>query len=69
MSTQTKPQFLKLADLVREYQLPKSTVYLLMAKQGFPKQIKISKRATVWRREAVDKWFADKEAESAGVSS
>lgn len=60
-------QFLRLIDLVKEYQLPKSTVYHLIEQQDFPKQIKIGKRACVWRREAVDKWFADKEAESMGA--
>lgn len=64
-----KTQFLKLNDLVAEYGLAKSSVYHFVKTQGFPKQIKLTAKTAVWRREAVDKWFADKEAQSAGVSS
>lgn len=64
-----KSQFLKLNDLVAEYGLAKSSVFWFIKTQGFPKQIKLTPKSAVWRREAVDKWFADKEAQSAGAAS
>lgn len=69
MTAQHQSQFIKLNDLVSEYHLAKSTVYYLIKTQGFPKQIKLSARSAVWRRAAVDQWFADKEAQSIKVNS
>lgn len=68
MAEPNKTQFLKLNDLVAEYGLAKSSVYHFIKTQNFPRQIKLSGHSAVWRREAVDKWFADKESESMGAA-
>ncbi len=67
--TNTKPNYLRFADLKRDYSLPQSTVYHLIKAQGFPKQIKLSKQTTVFKREEVEAWFAKREAMREGVAS
>ncbi len=56
----TETQYLKLADIVEKYAIPKSTVYYLIKTQNFPKQIKVSKRSAVWKRAEIDEWFANR---------
>ncbi len=55
-------RYLRFADLKRDYSLPKSTVYDLIKKQGFPRQIKLSPQTAVFNREEVDAWFKQREA-------
>lgn len=59
----TKPQYLRFADLKRDYSLPQSTVYDLIKKHGFPKQIRLTRFTVVFRRADVEAWIAEREAE------
>lgn len=67
-TNQPKPNFLKFSDLRNEYNLPKSTVYNLIKTQNFPKQIKLSPQTAVFKREAVDSWFKQREALSEAMA-
>ncbi len=67
--TNPTPHYLRFADLKRDYSLPKSTVYDLIKKQGFPRQIKLSPQTAVFNREEVDAWFKQREAMREGVAS
>ncbi len=62
MTTHNKvKKYLRLTDIVEEYTIPKSSVYYLIKTQDFPKQIKLSKRSAVWKREEIDEWFKNRE--------
>lgn len=55
--------YLRFADLKRDYSLPQSTVYDLIKKHGFPKQIRLTRFTVVFRRADVEAWIAEREAE------
>lgn len=40
--------------------LPKSTIYWLIARDEFPKPVKLSKRAVGWPLEAIEAWLASR---------
>jgi len=40
--------------------LAKSTIWWLISKQEFPKQIKISPRVSVWKDSDIDAWMQQK---------
>ncbi len=54
-------KYLRFADLKRDYSLPRTTVYDLIKKEGFPKSIRLSTQTVVFKRDAVDAWFAERE--------
>ena len=39
----------------------RSTIYKLMIKNQFPKQIKISERTSVWRLSVINEWIEERE--------
>ena len=50
-------ELMKLSDVVRETRLSRASVYRLIAKGKFPKQIHLSERATAWLRSEVMEWI------------
>lgn len=50
-------ELMKLSDVVRETRLSRASVYRLIAKGKFPKQIHLSERATAWLRSEVMDWI------------
>ncbi len=67
--TKPTPHYLRFADLKRDYSLPKSTVYDLIKREGFPRQIRLSRQSVCFNREEVDAWFKAREAMREGVAS
>ncbi len=50
-------ELMKLADVVKETRLSRASIYRLIAKGKFPKQIYLSERATAWLRSEVMAWI------------
>ena len=49
--------------------LSRSTIYLLISKGTFPKQIKLSERAVGWLENDINKWIEKQIAKSNNYSS
>nr|WP_241902112.1 AlpA family phage regulatory protein [Vibrio breoganii] len=47
-------------QLASDYKLPRSSVYELMAKEGFPKQIELTERRVAWVESEVLDWIASR---------
>ncbi len=45
--------------------LPRSSMYLLISKGTFPKPVKLGVRAVGWPESAIEKWIAERIAQSA----
>ena len=50
-------ELMKLADVINETRLSRATIYRLIAKGEFPKQIRLSERARAWLRSEVAEWI------------
>ena len=48
---------MKLAEVVKETRLSRASIYRLISKGKFPKQIHLSERATAWLRSEVMAWI------------
>ncbi|WP_102359610.1 AlpA family phage regulatory protein [Vibrio breoganii] len=54
------PRLLSTIQLASDYKLPRSSVYELMAKEGFPKQIELTERRVAWVESEVLDWIASR---------
>ncbi len=52
--------FLRINQVMLKTGLAKSTIWWLISKKEFPKQIKISPRISVWKDTDIDKWMQQK---------
>ena len=52
------PIFLRLAEVLRVTGLGRSTVYRLMAENGFPPPCRLGRRAVGWRSDDIARWSA-----------
>ena len=50
--------FLRLGDVMRVTGLARSTVYRLMAENGFPAPCRLARRAVGWRSDDIAQWSA-----------
>ncbi len=48
---------LRLPEVMKLVALSRSTVYLLIKKNAFPKQVKLSTRAVAWRQYDIETWI------------
>jgi len=48
---------IKLPEVIIMTGLSRSTIYLYMKENEFPKPVRIGKRAVAWRREQVENWI------------
>ena len=55
-------RILRLPELCQKLGLSRTSVYELIRSAGFPKQIKLTARASGWRLSAVERWLAEREA-------
>lgn len=67
--TQTTPvgvkdKFLRLPDVEQLTGCGKSTIYGLMAADKFPKNVKLTRRLSVWRESEIQQWIAGKSAQT-----
>ena len=49
-------RFLRLRDVINRVGMKKSSIYALMKKGEFPKQIKLSARSSAWVESEIDEW-------------
>ena len=52
--------FLRISDVVKKTGLGKSTVWLWVKENKFPKPIKLSPRVTVWDEHKIEEWIKTK---------
>ena len=50
-------ELMKLKEVIRDTRLSRATIYRLIAKGNFPKQIHLFERATAWLRNEVMDWI------------
>lgn len=59
-----KDRLLRLPDVEQLTGCKKSTVYGLMAAGKFPKNVKLTRRLSVWRESDVQRWIGEQSAEN-----
>lgn len=59
-STKQPANLIRLNSVLNKTGLSRSTIYRLMSKGNFPKQVKLSERAMAWSSEAIDAWIDEK---------
>lgn len=59
-------QLLRLPDVCALVGLRRSSIYKLAAEGKFPKPVKLSTRASAWRRADIARWIEARAAESCG---
>lgn len=50
-------RFLRIKSVIEKTGLAKSTIWLWVSEDKFPKPIKLSPRITVWEEELINKWM------------
>ena len=50
--------FLRIKDVMDKTGIAKSTIWLWVKEEKFPKPIKLSPRITVWENEKIDEWMS-----------
>lgn len=55
-----KKTILRLKQVIHRTGLARSTIYLLIAQNNFPKQITLGGRAVGWVEQEIDKWISHK---------
>ncbi|MCZ8036374.1 MAG: AlpA family phage regulatory protein [Novosphingobium sp.] len=53
---------MKIEEVKKRTLLSKTTIYRMMDKGRFPKQIRISDNTVVWNRFEVERWFSERAA-------
>jgi prophage regulatory protein len=51
------PTLLRCKDVQKRTGLPRSTIYKLIAKKGFPAPVRLTQRAVGWHKSSVDEWI------------
>ncbi len=49
--------FLRLADVQRRVAFSRSTIYLMISRGEFPKQLSLGARAVGWLKSEIDQWI------------
>ncbi len=55
-AAQPPGRMLRRPEVERETGLKRSTIYELMAKGSFPKQVRIARRAVAWPSAEIERW-------------
>lgn len=53
-------KFLRIKDVIEKTGIAKSTIWLWVNENKFPKPIKISPRVTVWENSKIEEWINSK---------
>ena len=51
---------MKLPELVQRTKISRSAVYAMIARDEFPRPVRLGRRAVGWRVEDVEAWIADR---------
>ena len=49
--------FLRITEVMKKTGIAKSTIWLWVKEDKFPKPIKLSPRITVWKEEKIEEWI------------
>ncbi|WP_121627785.1 helix-turn-helix transcriptional regulator [Poseidonibacter antarcticus] len=52
--------FLRIKEVMKKTGIAKSTIWLWVSENKFPKPIKLSPRITVWEEARIDYWMKEK---------
>jgi len=52
--------FLRITEVMKKTGIAKSTIWLWVSEDKFPKPIKLSPRITVWEEEKINYWMKEK---------
>lgn len=52
--------FLRIKEVMKKTGIARSTIWLWVSEDKFPKPIKLSPRITVWEEQKVEEWKANK---------
>lgn len=56
----TQPQILRIAAVTERTGLARSTIYKLIADDGFPRPVELGPRARGWLRSEVESWITSR---------
>lgn len=59
-TTQTKPRFLRISEVIFRTGLCRSTIYDEISKGKFPRNFNLSKRTVGWLETEVDEWITNR---------
>lgn len=54
------PNIIRLKDVIKRTALSRSTIYALMSKGQFPKQVQITERCIGWSEDTIHNWILKK---------
>lgn len=54
------PNIIRLKEVIRRTGLSRSTIYSLMSKDQFPKQVQITERCIGWSEDIIHDWILQK---------
>jgi prophage regulatory protein len=65
MSSSTSPtRFIRLPEVQRRVPLSRSRIFELIAAGRFPRNIKLSERASAWDEAEIEQWLAERREQS-----
>lgn len=62
MSDPAKLKVVRLPGVINQVGLSRSTIYLLIQNNAFPKSVRLSERAVGWRQGDIEDWLASRSA-------
>ncbi len=57
----TEDRYIRIKELAIMLSIGRSTIYKLMKKNQFPKQIKLTEKTVVWRLSVINDWINERE--------
>ena len=63
VSAPTQERFLRLPEVIHQCGLSRSTIYDLISREAFPKQISLGGKNVAWAQSEITTWMADRIAE------
>ncbi len=61
-SSQSRPVFLRAADLAQRYRIHIVTVYRWVSRKNLPPPTRLSRGVTAWRSDVLERWEAERSA-------
>lgn len=62
-------RLIRLSEVIATTGLPRSSLYLLIAENEFPKPVKLSKRTVAWPQDEVQNWIMERIEERDNANS
>lgn len=61
-------RLLKISEVCNKVSFSRDTIYKMMSRDEFPKQIKVGKRSVRWKESVIDKWIDQAEENSPQIN-